>query len=165
MLNWVKFDNIEALPNKQNIDLFTLVNDLVEFVEPFKQNDNLKIINSIPEDLMIHNWPDSLRVLLYNLIVNGINNTYKGEIRVSYTTTNNGYNISVTDSGVGMSASMIQHLLKGKSKDEVEQIPKYKKGNGVGFQIIRNIVHLMNAHLEIESVENTGTKVSVIFMD
>jgi signal transduction histidine kinase len=64
-----------------------------------------------------------------------------------------------------MSASMIQHLLKGKSKDEVEQIPKYKKGNGVGFQIIRNIVHLMNAHLEIESVENTGTKVSVIFMD
>jgi signal transduction histidine kinase len=64
-----------------------------------------------------------------------------------------------------MSASMIQHLLKGKSKDEVEQIPKYKKGNGVGFQIIRNIVHLMNAKLEIQSVENIGTTVSVIFMD
>jgi signal transduction histidine kinase len=165
MLNWVKFDNIEALPNKQNIDLFTLVNDLVEFVEPFKQNENLKIINSIPDDLMIQNWPDSLRVLLYNLIVNGINNTNRGEIRVSYSTANNGFIISIADTGVGMSTSMIQHLLKGKSKDEVEQIPKYKKGNGVGFQIIRNIVHLMNAHLEIESVENIGTTVSVIFMD
>lgn len=163
MLNWVKFDNIETLPTKQKVDLFTLVNDLIEFVEPFKQNENLKIINSIPEDLMIENWPDSLRVLLYNLIVNGINNTNKGEIRVSYSTTNNGYKISVTDNGVGMSASMIQHLLKGKSKDEVEQIPKYKKGNGVGFQIIRNIIHLMNAHLEIDSKEAAGTTVSLIF--
>jgi signal transduction histidine kinase len=165
MLNWVKFDNIETLPTKQTVDLYTIVNDLVEFVEPFKQNENLNIINSIPEDLMIQNWPDSLRVLLYNIIINSINNTNKGEIRVSHTTTKNGYIISVADTGVGMNASMIQHLLIGKSKDEVEQIPKYKKGNGVGFQIIRNIVHLMNARLEIESVENKGTTVSVIFMD
>jgi signal transduction histidine kinase len=165
MLNWVKFDNIETLPTKQTVDLYTIVNDLVEFVEPFKQNESLKIVISIPEDLMIQNWPDSLRVLLYNIIINSINNTNKGEIRVSHTTTKNGYIISVADTGVGMNASMIHHLLKGKSKDEVEQIPKYKKGNGVGFQIIRNIVHLMNARLEIESVENKGTTVSVIFMD
>jgi hypothetical protein len=32
MLNWVKFDNIETLPNKQSVELNTLVNDLVEFV-------------------------------------------------------------------------------------------------------------------------------------
>jgi signal transduction histidine kinase len=165
MLNWVKFDNIETLPNKQSVELNTLVNDLVEFVEPFKQNLHLKIINQIPEDLLINNWPDSLRVLLYNLIVNGINNTSKGEISIIYESILNGYKISVSDTGVGMNDSMIQHLLNGKSKDEVEQIPKYKKGNGVGFQIIRNIVHLMNARLEIESVENRGTTVSVIFMD
>ena len=165
MLNWVKFDNIETLPNKQSVELNTLVNDLVEFVEPFKQNLHLKIINQIPEDLLINNWPDSLRVLLYNLIVNSINNTKKGKILILYTLLNKGYKISVIDTGVGMNNSMIQHLLNGKSRDEVEHIPKYKKGNGVGFQIIRNIVHLMNAHLEIQSVENIGTTVSVIFMD
>ena len=163
MLNWVKFDNIETLPAKQTVDLYTLVNDLVEFVEPFKQNDDLSIINDIPEDVMIQNWPDSLRVLLYNLIVNGINNTRNGEIRISFTLINNRYIISVSDTGVGMSTSMIQHLLKGKSKDEVEQIPRYKKGNGVGFQIIRNIVQLMNAQIEIESIETAGTTVSLIF--
>ena len=163
MLNWVKFDNIETLPAKQTVDLYTLVNDLVEFVEPFKQNDDLSIINDIPEDVMIQNWPDSLRVLLYNLIVNGINNTRNGEIRISFTLINNRYIISVSDTGVGMSTSMIQHLLKGKSKDEVEEIPRYKKGNGVGFQIIRNILQLMNAQIEIESIETAGTTVSLIF--
>ena len=165
MLNWVKFDNIDTLPNKQVVDLFTLVSDLVEFVEPFKQNDSLIIVNNIPQDLMIQNWPDSLRVLLYNLLVNGINNTNKGEISISYHTTQNGYKIAVTDTGVGMNASKVQFLLKGKSRDDIEQIPKYKKGNGVGFQIIRHIVQLMNATMQIESTENKGTSVSVTFLN
>ena len=165
MLNWVKFDNVETLPNKQVVDLFTLVSDLVEFVEPFKQNNNLIIVNNIPQDLMIQNWPDSLRVLLYNLLVNGINNTNKGEISISYHATQNGYKIAVTDTGVGMNASKVQFLLKGKSRDDIEQIPKYKKGNGVGFQIIRHIVQLMNATMQIESTENIGTSVSVTFLN
>lgn len=165
MLNWVKFDNVETLPNKQVVDLFTLVSDLVEFVEPFKQNDSLIIVNNIPQDLMIQNWPDSLRVLLYNLLVNGINNTNKGEISISYHATQNGYKIAVTDTGVGMNASKVQFLLKGKSRDDIEQIPKYKKGNGVGFQIIRHIVQLMNATMQIESTENIGTSVSVTFLN
>jgi signal transduction histidine kinase len=165
MLNWVKFDNIDTLPNKQLVDLFTLVSDLVEFVAPFKQNDNLIIVNEIPEDLMIQNWPDSLRVLLYNLLVNGINNTNKGEISISYHTTQNGYKIAVTDTGVGMNASKVQFLINGKSSDDIEQISKYKKGNGVGFQIIRHIVQLMNATMQIESTENKGTSVSVTFLN
>ena len=164
MLNWVKFDNIETLPNRQTVDLYSLTNDLVEFVKPFKQNEQVQIINEIPDGLIIQNWADSLRVLLYNLIVNAINNTQTGTIKISYSGTSNGYKISVTDTGIGMNDSMIQYLLKGKNKDEIEQIPKYKKGNGVGFQIIRNIVLLMNATIEIESQETKGTTVSIFFI-
>jgi signal transduction histidine kinase len=165
MLNWVKFDNIEALPNKQSVDLHNLVSELIEFVEPFKQNEHLKIINLISEDLIIQNWSDSLRVLLYNLIINAINNTKNGEIILSYQKTSSGYKIIVADTGLGMNDSMIQYLINGSSKDEVEQIPKYKKGNGVGFQIIRNLVKLMNATIQIESKEQIGTSVSILFVE
>ena len=164
MLNWVKFDIIETLPNRQMVDLYSLTNDLVEFVKPFKQNEQVKIINEIPDGLIIQNWADSLRVLLYNLIVNAINNTQTGTIKISYSGLSNSYKISVSDTGIGMNDSMIQYLLKGKNKDEIEQIPKYKKGNGVGFQIIRNIVLLMNATIEIESQETKGTTVSIYFI-
>lgn len=163
MLNWVKFDNIEALPNKQSVDLFFLVNDLVEFVEPFKHNNNVQIINNIPDGLIILNWVDSLRVLLYNIIINAIHSTNEGSINISYKVFENGYKIIINDTGVGMNESMIQYLIKGKSKDELLQIPKYKKGNGVGFQIIRNIVQLMHASIQIESQEKKGTSVSIIF--
>ena len=43
-------------------------------------------------------------------------------------------------------------------------MPKYKKGNGVGYQIIRNIIKLMKAKLEIDSIENEGTTVSILFV-
>ncbi len=165
MLNWVKFDNIETLPNKQSINLYLLVNDLVDFVKPFIQNDNVLILNHVPDDLIIQNWPDSLRVLLYNLIINGVNNTVHGKIEISYYLSNNGYKIIISDTGVGMNDSMVEYLLKGKNKNEVDDIPKLKTGNGVGFQIIRNIVQLMGAKFEIESIQNIGTKVTLIFND
>jgi nitrate/nitrite-specific signal transduction histidine kinase len=63
-----------------------------------------------------------------------------------------------------MSATMAKYLITGKSKDEVEYLPKYKKGNGVGYQIIRNLIKLMKAKLMIESQENKGTTVSVNFV-
>jgi nitrate/nitrite-specific signal transduction histidine kinase len=62
-----------------------------------------------------------------------------------------------------MTASMVDFLITGKSRDEVESLPKYKKGNGIGYQIIRHLVKIMNAELSITSKENQGTKVTIIF--
>jgi len=42
-------------------------------------------------------------------------------------------------------------------------LPKNRKGNGVGFQIIRNLIQLMRAKIDIESAENRGTKVTIFF--
>ena len=163
MLNWVKFDNIETLPQKQKVDLYALVENLVEFVLPFIQNKELKIINAIPANLIIDQWPDSLRVLLYNLIVNSIQNTIKGFITIDYNQTNNGYFITVSDTGVGMSSAMVNYLLIGNKEEEIHLMPKNRKGNGVGFQIIRNLIQLMRAKIDIESAENRGTKVTIFF--
>lgn len=163
MLNWVKFDNIEKLPKEQYFDLSVLVNDLIEFVYPFKQNKNVQIINKIPNDTFITNWPDSLRVLIYNLLVNSIKATNNGEIVVGYKGFENGYSIFVQDSGIGMNASIKEFLLKGRNEEELEYHPKNKTGNGVGYQIIRNIILLMNASLDIQSDINVGTTVTIIF--
>ncbi|MBP5999345.1 MAG: HAMP domain-containing histidine kinase [Sediminibacterium sp.] len=163
MLNWVKFDNIETLPSPQLFDLYKLVQDLVEFVSPFKQNVDVKIINSVPEDTEILSWPDSLRVLLYNIIINAIKSTSKGQIHIHYKKHYTYFEIAVSDTGEGMSASMIHYLTTGHSKDEVELLPKYKKGNGIGYQIIRHLIKLMSIEMQIKSKENVGTIVTLKF--
>jgi signal transduction histidine kinase len=163
MLNWVKFENINELPIRQSIDLHQFVQVLLEFVAPFKLNDSIKIENKIPLETEIVNWNDALRVILYNIIVNSIKSTKNGLIEVSYQSTASHYEIIISDSGEGMSASMIHYLITGHSKDQVELLPKYKKGNGIGYQIIRHLVKIMNAELSITSKENHGTEVTIIF--
>jgi signal transduction histidine kinase len=163
MLNWVKFENINELPNRQTIDLHQFVQGLLEFVAPFRLNDKIKIENKIPLDIEIFNWPDALRVILYNIIVNAIKSTKKGLIEVSYHQTTTDCTIVIADSGEGMSESMVYYLLSGHSKDQVELLPKYKKGNGFGYQIIRHLVKLMQANLQITSKENMGTIVTLKF--
>ena len=163
MLNWVKFENFNSLPNQQNIDLYEFIQSLKEFVEPFKLNDTIKIQNQIPKDTIIANWPDALRVVLYNMIVNAIKSTNQGEINVLFKQSSLDYEIIIQDTGEGMSASMVNFLITGKSRDEVESLPKHKKGNGIGYQIIRHLVKIMNAELSITSKEYQGTKVSLKF--
>ena len=164
MLNWVKFDNTNNLPNSQEVEISRLIHDLIGFITPFDEK-GIKIENRIPAHLNLRNWPDALRVLMYNILMNAVNSSEQGIISVSLIQDIKTYTIIIKDSGVGMSKSMAKYLMTGKSKDEVENIPKYKKGNGVGYQIIRNLVKLMKANLNIESKENFGTIVSVTFVN
>lgn len=165
MLNWVKFDNIETLPKKQKFDLSVLVTDLLDFVSPFIDNKDIQLINHIPSECNIDNWPDSLRVLLYNLIINAIKATNKGFIEIGFKQLKDGYIIYVKDTGMGMNAALINHLTNGNIMDSsFDHNKKFKSGNGVGYQIIRNVIKLMNAHIDIESVENNGTTINVIFI-
>jgi signal transduction histidine kinase len=164
MLNWVKFDNTNQLIKSQELDLHQLIYDLIDFITPFVGAKDIYIENKILIGTTIYNWPEALRVLMYNILMNAIKSTEKGVISISKVDSKSGYIIKVQDTGVGMSASMAKYLITGKSKDEVEDLPKYKKGNGVGYQIIRNIVKLMKAKLIIESKENNGTTVSLSFL-
>ena len=164
MLSWVKFDNTNKLIKRQELDLYQLVNNLIDFITPFIVEKDVSIVNKVSIDTIIQNWPEALRVLMYNILMNAIKSTEKGNIYISLEESKSGYIIKVQDTGVGMSASMAKYLMTGKSKDEVENLPKYKKGNGVGYQIIRNVVNLMKAKLEIDSIENEGTTVSIFFV-
>jgi signal transduction histidine kinase len=165
MLNWVKFDNIETLPKKQKFDLNVLVTDLLDFVSPFIDNKDIQLINQIPLECYIDNWPDSLRVLLYNLIINAIKATNKGFIEIGFKQFKDGYIIYVKDTGMGMNAALIHHLTSGNAMDNsFDHNKRFKSGNGVGYQIIRNVIKLMNAHIDIESLENNGTTINVIFI-
>ncbi|TRZ77038.1 MAG: sensor histidine kinase, partial [Chitinophagaceae bacterium] len=165
MLNWVKFDNTNKLINSQEVDIHKLIYDLIDFITPFIEGKDICLENNIPIGIKIMNWPEPLRVLMYNILMNATKSTEKGFISISIEDNKSGYIIKVQDTGVGMSASMAKYLMTGKSKDEVEHLPKYKKGNGVGYQIIRNIVKLMKAKLMIESKENKGTTVSIFFVN
>ena len=162
LLSWVKFDAINELDQKQLVDVHLLFESIVDFVLPFKQSDQVGIINNIPKGLVIKGWHDPMRVLFYNLIMNSIRSTHKGLIEISAISNADVVTISIKDSGVGMSESMISYLLTGIKPKDNFVTPKYKTGNGVGYQIIRNLVKLIFAELKIVSKVGVGTEVQIV---
>ena len=162
LLNWVKFDTINQLDHKQPIDVKILLDSIIDFILPFKQSDKVSIVNNIPECTVIYGWYDPMRVLFYNLLMNSIKSTSKGNIVISSETVFNKFILSVADDGSGMSQAMVDYLLTGVKSKEQFVSPKYKKGNGVGYQIIRNLVKLIFAEMKISSKINRGTIVNII---
>ena len=162
LLSWVKFDAINELDQKQLVDVHLLFESIVDFVLPFKQSDQVSIVNNIPKGLVIKGWHDPMRVLFYNLIMNSIRSTNYGLIEISAISNVNVVTISIKDSGVGMSESMISYLLTGVKPKDNFVTPKYKTGNGVGYQIIRNLVKLIFAELKIVSKVGVGTEVQIV---
>lgn len=162
LLSWVKFDTINQLDHKQPIDVKLLIDSIIDFILPFKQSDKVSIINNVPEGSVIYSWHDPMRVLFYNLLMNSIKSTTKGKIVISSETVSNKFVLSVSDEGSGMSQAMVDYLLTGVKSKEQFISPKYKKGNGVGYQIIRNLVKLIFAEMQISSKINEGTVVKII---
>lgn len=162
LLSWVKFDSINQLDQKQVVGLHMLFESIIDFVLPFKQSDQVSILNNIPKDMVINGWYDPMRVLFYNLIMNSIRYTHKGFIDISAISNSNAITISIKDSGVGMENSMISYLLTGIKPMDNFVTPKYKNGNGVGYQIIRNLVKLIFAEINIISKSGVGTEVQIV---
>lgn len=162
LLSWVKFDAINQLDQKHFVDVHLLFESIVDFVLPFKQSDQVSIVNNISKGLVIKGWHDPMRVLFYNLIMNSIRSTNKGLIEITAVSNANAVIISIKDTGVGMSESMISYLLSGIKPKDNFVTPKSKTGNGVGYQIIRNLVILIFAELKIVSKVGVGTEVQIV---
>ncbi|RYD89740.1 MAG: ATP-binding protein, partial [Sphingobacteriales bacterium] len=71
-----------------------------------------------------------------------------------------GCRLAVSDQGAGMSPEQVQHVLSGDfivSSTYADE----RKGNGLGYLIVREAVALLDAQLQIESAPGQGTTVFV----
>jgi len=94
-----------------------------------------------------------LEIILSNLIRNAIDNTNRGEIKVSLF--ENGF--SVKDTGSGIEASEIDLIVKLNYHGGESQ------GWGLGLYLVTNICNFYGLTLEIESTVGEGSEFKVIF--
>jgi signal transduction histidine kinase len=94
-----------------------------------------------------------LEIILGNLIRNAIDNTDKGEIKV--TLFDNGF--SVEDTGGGIEADEINLIVK------LSYHSADSRGCGLGLYLVTNICNIYGLTLEIESAVGKGSEFKVIF--
>jgi signal transduction histidine kinase/CheY-like chemotaxis protein len=97
----------------------------------------------------------ALTSVLRNLLSNGIKYTDRGEVRLSARVTGDTLEISVSDTGIGIPASLYQHVF-----EEFYQVPGIRRGGtGLGLPYARRLARILGGDLELTSEVGTGTTV------
>lgn len=160
ILNWIKYQNENRRMLKEKFNIHEMVNQVLGILQSLARQKNLIISNETDPSTEIVQYYEPLKILLYNLLTNSIRYTDKGSIRVNARYDGSSVILSVTDEGIGMSAEQVQKLLGEEVVISAANID-HRRGHGLGFLIIKDLVKTMGASLDIKSKKEAGTTVLV----
>lgn len=110
--------------------------------------------------------PYRLNQVLLNLLSNGIKFTSKGGVGlscrvVSEDALSQKLSIEVTDTGIGMDDSFVNHLFD-KFTQEYESVTRKYGGTGLGMSICKELIELMGGEIRVTSKKDVGTTVCLL---
>lgn len=164
-LNTLKEFETESIKlNFETIFLDKLIIDICKDFDIAAGNKNIKLKYNIEPDEIysIKGDKDKLKQVFINLISNAIKFTDKnGEIITNLYVKNKKIIVEVIDNGVGIKKEdlpfIFERFYRGdKSRHQIE-------GSGIGLTIIKNILELHNAEIDVKSEEGRGTTFKLYF--
>lgn len=161
ILNWIKYQNENRRMAKENFLVHELVIQIFSILHSLAKQKNIELLNQIDTSLTVHQYYEPLKILIYNLLTNAIHFTEKGKITVYNLADTKGDIICVKDEGTGMTKEQIQNILEDKFIITSANVDN-KKGHGLGYIIIKDLIKTMGANIHIESEKNIGTTVSIL---
>lgn len=161
ILNWIKYQNENRRLAKEQFNLYELVNQVLGVLNSLAKQKQIRLLNNINQHQMMYQYFEPLKILVYNLFSNAINFSEKGIIEINCISTAENIVITVKDEGVGMTAEQIKNIMADQFIISSANIDN-RKGNGLGYLIIKDLLKTMGASLNIKSEKGYGTTVSVL---
>jgi len=163
LLEWAKSQQNNNHFNPKNLNLIYLVEDCIELTYYSAINKKIEIITEIEKDLVVFAEEEMLLTILRNLLTNAIKFTpLNGYIKIKAVEENSYINISVSDSGIGMTSKTLDSLFKvGETK--LTQGTADEIGTGFGLLICKEFVEKHRGKIRVESKLGEGSTFYVIF--
>lgn len=163
LLEWSRTQSNRIEVKKQPIAIESFLLSLKDLVL-FQLNSKKIELHIGPLEVSeIYADQNSLQTILRNLVTNSIKFTNPGgQIRVETHLQNNGTQLSITDTGIGMTESDIKKLFNRDIYLSTKGTG-HEKGTGVGFNLCLELMELHSGEIHIASKPNSGTTVQLFF--
>jgi signal transduction histidine kinase len=138
---------------RRKLDLWPLVENLIQDLQPLAIKAGAKMVNQVPDDLEATADASLLRRVLQNLLSNAIAYAPGGEVIVGASDRGGGepLEIWVKDNGAGIPAERLEKVF-----DALETDPK-GAGVGLGLAIVKTFVEAHDGKVWVESAEGQGS--------
>jgi len=124
------------------------------------RNQNVKVnVATQSGDMEMCYDKEVMTIILDNLISNAMKYTNEGSVDVDCRRDGEDIIITVTDTGVGISSSALEHVF---NRYYQERGPHQAAGTGIGLALVKNLVTLHHGRIDVESEEGHGTKFTVV---
>ena len=165
--NLINFERADVYSSELRISEYELNTYMNEICNSFRSYANIKHIDfTYKSDFNYLNvWfdKDKMDSILKNLISNALKYTPEnGIVSVSISETKDSWKLEVKDTGIGIPANEQNKLLKMHFRG-TNAINAKITGSGIGLKLVDKLVHLHSGKINIESVEQQGTTITVVF--
>ena len=152
------------MENFENSTKNFFIKDVVAYeTESYHEQAALKGINLVdivPDDIVIAADPNSIRIVIRNLITNAIKFSNENDTIVVSAWEQDGqtYVISVKDTGTGMSEDQLNKLFKSKVNSKTGT--NNESGTGMGMLFCKDLVEKCSGKIWVTSEPGLGTEFS-----
>ena len=160
IMNWIKYQNENRRMIKEEFDLQQMTSQIFGIFQGLARQKSITFVNDVNPGVVLYQYMEPVKIVLYNLILNAINFTEQGSITLSGGETRHGILIKVKDEGMGMSPQQISNIMSEHFIVSSANVDK-RKGNGLGYLIIKDMLKLVNAKFVIKSRKGNGTMVTL----
>ncbi|MEX6689518.1 ATP-binding protein [Danxiaibacter flavus] len=155
---WIQENEKEIKIHPEQTSVAVIVSELKKlFAIGMETNENV-FISEVQDNLHFFIDANILFMILRNAVDNANKYTSAGEIRLTASCNNNDLQICVADTGMGISAEMVEHLMRIQDTD-IPLSSHQKKS--LGFYIMAMLLRKLKGCYRIESTKGKGT--SIIF--
>ena len=164
LLSWIKQQEGRINPQPRHQVVNFLVEETFDRVRPQAAHKGIDLLNDVPLDDVIKVDKALLSIVLGNLLMNAVNYTQKGMVRISSATVDGVYHLIVMDTGPGFSAEARAQIERIRTGDN-RSLPNEEGGGlqGLGYIIIAGMMELMGGHFEIVAESGEGTTIVLDF--
>ena len=140
----------------EKYSLIEQINRIIEMTDNEALAKDIEIEFKRPRgDIFIEADSSRMEQVWLNIISNAIKYTKpKGVITIEIKKKSNEIEISIEDTGVGMSQEALSHIYERFYREDKS---RSVQGNGLGLSIVKRIIDLHNFKLDVKSQEDVGT--------
>lgn len=156
----------DAQPSIALITLDSLLQELLKYFQPLAKQQELQLAGTVSPSAdgspsQLANDPEKTFLILANLVSNAIKFSAKGgQVHIHLAFENNGLQAKVTDTGIGIREEDIPRICYRFLQLNHGSTRPYP-GLGLGLSVAKSLVELLQGQLQVSSVPQQGTSVSV----
>lgn len=141
----------------EDINFHYLLNEIKEITETLAAKNRNTFIFNVADNLsIIKSDRTKLLQILLNIVGNAVKFTEDGHITVSVTQSANSLNVSIVDTGIGMTKNQLDDLTTPFMQADISTTRKYG-GTGLGMNLTEHLAELLGINIQVQSIPNEGT--------